>query len=188
MINLSFQESKIINLIEKQCKTIPKCWCIPRIEGIYLYNLLLELQPHKILELGTSIGYSTIFLGLAASKYGGKILTVDHNNKKIKRALNNIKKANLQSTINVINGDSYKVLKSLDNYLFDFIFIDHGKKFYLRDVKFLLAKLKSGIICADNAINHADQLAEYLSYVRSNFDSTLIEIGNGLEITKIQYI
>ncbi|MFH1591942.1 MAG: O-methyltransferase [Candidatus Woesearchaeota archaeon] len=149
---------------------------IPKEAGEFL-NLLVKIKkPKNILEVGTSNGYSTIWLGLD----GDKIVTIEKNPEKLKLAKENFKKAGLKNT-KVIEGDALEILHKL-NEKFDFVFIDAIKKDYLNYFK-LIKFNKGAIVVADNILTH--NLKEYCDFVREKYKSCLVKIGNGVEVTII---
>jgi len=151
---------------------------VPREAGEYL-NLLVKInKPKKILEVGTSNGYSTIWL--AHDNPQTKITTIEIKEDKVRMAKKNIRKASL-TNVEIIHGDAMQELPKLKES-FDLIFLDAIKKDYLNYLKLL--KLNKGtIVIADNILTHPSQVQEYVNHVRKNFKSELINIGNGMEVT-----
>ncbi len=109
------------------------------------------LKPLRILEVGMAIGYSAILLaGILAP--GGRIDTIERYGLMIERAMGNIKKAGLENSINIIEGDALEVLKCLDKQ-YDMIFLDAAKGQYpefLPECKRLLRQ--GGLLVADNVL------------------------------------
>jgi len=150
---------------------------IPRETGIFLHLLVKIMKPKKILEVGTSNGYSTIWLG----REGNKVITVEENKIKARMAKKNFENAGLKN-IKLVEGDALKVLEKLKEK-FDFVFIDARKKDYLKYLKKINVK---GIVIADNILSHKEDLVDYVGYVRKNYDSSLIEIGTGVEVSIVR--
>lgn len=149
---------------------------IPKEAGEFL-NLLVRIKkPKKILEIGTSNGYSTIWLGLE----GDEVVTIERDGEKRKLAKKNFEKAGLKN-IKIIEGDALEILPKL-NEKFDFVFLDAIKKNYIKYFK-LIKFDKNAIVVADNILTH--NLKEYCDFVRKNYKSYLIKIGNGMEVTFI---
>lgn len=149
---------------------------ILRETGEFLNFLIKIKKPKKILEVGTSNGYSTIFI----ASNGFEVFTIEQDKEKIKLAKENFKKANLKN-IKILEGNALEILKKL-NEKFDFVFIDATKKEYLQYLK-LIKLNKNAIIVADNIITHKEKLEEYTKYLRKHYKSFLLNNGNGLEIT-----
>ncbi len=153
--------------------------------GLFLNILVKATKATSILEIGTSNGYSTIWLALAVKENMGKITTLECDSRKVKMALEHIKRANLENIVTIIEGDAKEIIKSF-NQEFDFIFIDAEKEDYIEYFDLAFPKLKvGGIIIADNVVSHSDSLKEYVDYVRANpnTQSVLIPVGRGEELT-----
>ena len=150
---------------------------IPRETG-ELLNLLVRIKkPKKILEIGMSNGYSTIWL----SEPGFPVISIEADPKKIFLAKENFKKANLKN-IKILQGFALDIIKNLKEK-FDFVFIDATKKEYLSYFK-LLKLNKSAIVVADNIISH--NILDYHNYLNKNYKSYLIRIGSGVEVTIVK--
>lgn len=188
-IMLSSKIKKLLNDMEEYSRTHDGIWSIPREEGEYLYQLIIEENPKSILELGTSIGYSTIWLGLAAQEIGAQVLTVDNDPKKAAAAIQNITQAGLSEIITVRLGNAADILKELiaENKNFEFIFMDTNKEDYLSHFKLANKILvPNGLLAADNVLDQRDRMLDFLDYVENNpkFQTELIRIGNGVELVR----
>ena len=158
---------------------------IPPETGEFFYMLILISKAKNILEVGTSNGYSTIWLGEAVKQNKGKITTIEIADHKVKIATENFKRAKLDKTIKIINGDALKEIPKLKEKL-DFLFLDAVKEDYINYFKLAYPKLtKNAIIVADNAIMFEKYMRDYLNYVRNNKNlrSVLIPIGSGVEFS-----
>lgn len=163
--------------------------------GIF-YNMLLRIQkPKKILEIGTSFGYSTLWFADAMSK-NSKIITIEKNPKKIKHAKKNFRKAGVSGMIEIKEGIARDVLIQLSKFKksktqdrFDFVFIDADKEGYPFYFDICLPMLKKdGIIAADNIIfprRFKKHIKKYLNHINEIQDvqSITVPIGNGQEIS-----
>ena len=163
--------------------------------GIF-YNMLLRIQkPKKILEIGTSTGYSTLWFADAMSK-NSKIITIEKNPKKVKLAKKNFRKAGVSNRIEIKEGIARDILIQLSKFKksktqerFDFIFIDVDKEEYPFYFDICLPMLKKdGIIAADNIIfprRFKKYIKKYLNHINGiqNVQSITIPIGNGQEIS-----
>lgn len=153
--------------------------------GLFLNILVKATKATSILEIGTSNGYSTIWLGLATQENNGQLITLEVDPRKVKMAKENLEKAGLVNTVKLIEGDAKETLRILDKE-FDFVFLDAEKEDYIEFFDLILPKLKiGGVIVADNVISHAEYLKEYVDYVRANpnTQSVLVPIGRGEELT-----
>ncbi|MEA2069751.1 MAG: O-methyltransferase [Asgard group archaeon] len=153
--------------------------------GLFLNILVKATKAKSILEIGTSNGYSTIWLGLAARENMGHVITLEVDSRKVKLAEKNINKADLADTVEIIEGDAKETIKILDQK-FDFVFLDAEKEDYLDFFEIIFPSLKTGgLIVADNVISHREYLEDYIAVVREheNTQSVLVPIGRGEEIT-----
>ncbi|NEQ05160.1 MAG: O-methyltransferase [Moorea sp. SIO4E2] len=153
-------------------------------------NMLLKTQGGKrILEIGTSVGYSTIWLAEAARVNGGCVTTLEYVATKQAQAVENIRKAGLEDFVDFQLGDAVKLVETLPG-TWDFVLLDLWKQFYIPCFNRLYEKLAPGaIIVADN-INFPPDFAPimkaYQECVRAkpDLDSIQIDIGQGLEVTR----
>lgn len=164
--------------------------------GIF-YNILLKAQnPKRILEVGTSTGYSTLWFA-EAIRHDSKIITIEQNPKKIKIATRNFKRAGVQKKIEIRKGAAEGVLKQmLEIFMksrskkhFDFIFLDADKESYSLyfDIGLKMLK-KDGIIAADNIIypkRFNKHIKKYLEHVNEYKDvqTVVVPIGNGQQVS-----
>jgi len=177
-----------------------KMLAITRNIGLF-YNILLRgVNAKKILEIGTSTGYSTLWFAEAISaKNECKIITIDQDEKKIVRAKKNFEDADVSNLIEIRHGDAVEILSKIREELdftetFDFIFIDADKERYIQyfDMVFPLLK-KGGFIGTDNILwpeRFAGLIKSYVEHVRNNpkFRSVTIPIDNGEELSlKIEH-
>lgn len=154
---------------------------IPRETGIFFNILLRATKAKKILEIGTSHGYSTIWLGLAAQENGGKVISLESDKKRFQKASHNIKEAGLEKTVQIILGDAKETIKTLSGP-FDFVFIDAEKVDYITYFDLVFPKVKkNGLILADNVISHFEVLKGFKQYVESfsKAEAVLVPIGSG---------
>lgn len=167
-----------------------KCWCVPFDEGQFLHLLVAIHKPKFILEIGTSIGFSTIWLASAAATYGGKVKTLEINAERAAQAEENFKKAML-TNITLLKGDALSLLKDF-KAPFDFVFLDGGKEHYLEQLQILEHNgcIKKGtLVVADNAVvkenKKNNKLSAYLNHVRSSgkYTSAYVPFDNGVEIS-----
>ena len=167
-------------------------------------NFLEKNKPKKILEIGTAVGYSAICF----SKYleeNGRIDTIERDEERIKEAKINIKEMGLEEKIHIYEGDAVEILPTL-NEKYDMVFIDAAKGKYPFFLKEALRMLnKDGIIFADNILykgyvmsdynKHKQRTAvrnlrEYIKEVteNENLETEILEVGDGLAISKLKAI
>lgn len=158
------------------------------------------LKPLRILEIGTAIGYSSIFLS-SALEPGGKIDTIEKSELMIEKARSNIKKAGCESLVNVIAGDAAEVLKYLKGP-YDLIFQDAAKGQYAELLPDCLRLLRTGgILASDNVLFRglvegnvetprrnrtiAARMREYIAMISGSemLDTAIIPVGDGLSVS-----
>jgi len=162
---------------------------VGREAGTLLYLLTTGAQSRRILELGTSYGYSTVWLAAAARATGGKVLSLELRDFKIEHARQALTRAGLSTRVEFHQGDCLETLKTLPGP-FDFVLLDVWKDLYLPCFELVHPKLAPGaIIAADNMLLPEivrPQAEAYRKRVRAvgDLDSVLLDIGNGIEISR----
>jgi predicted O-methyltransferase YrrM len=160
-----------------------------------LLNMILRLKKAKnMLEIGMSTGYSTIWCAESISEQSGKIITIEQNPSKIKRAKENFQKAGVADTITIMDGLAMQILSELSmekkyKEFFDFVLIDADKenvKEYF-DLIFPMVSV-GGIIVTDNMYypeKYRQEMKKFSDYLKGNPKLRTITspIGNGEEIT-----
>lgn len=160
-------------------------WSIPRTTAEFLYQLVLMKSPKVILELGTSIGYSTIWLAAAAKEIGGHVHTIEKAPYKFDSAKAYINRADVGEAVTQLQGDIREVLQEWSKPV-DVIFMDANKRGYLGYIKQLEPFLQSGsMIVADNAIDMAANMEDYAKYMHTSdeYHTTLLHLDHGLLIS-----
>ena len=167
-----------------------------------LLRILLKLKkPERILEVGTAIGFSSVFMGECSSSET-EITTIENYPPRIVRAKENIKMAGMEGKIHLLEGDAADILKELDGY-YDFIFMDAAKGQYIHFLPDILRLLPSGgILVSDNVLQDGDifesrygirrrnhtihnRMREYLYVLTHNdeLDTVILETGDGMTIS-----
>ncbi|EHS7465932.1 O-methyltransferase [Vibrio cholerae] len=153
---------------------------ITRDTGEFLSVLVKATGANRILEIGTSNGYSTIWLASALPD-DGKVYTIEANPQKIEEASLNFNQTHTSSKIVQLVGDATEVLSNVPESM-DFIFLDADRKTYVSLADDLFNLLKTGgLLVCDNATSHADELEEFRAWVSSqhNLSVSLVPIGKG---------
>jgi predicted O-methyltransferase YrrM len=154
-------------------------------KGKVLVETIRKVKPKRVLEVGTLIGYSAILMARELESEA-HLTTIEIHAKEAKIARENIRKAKMQSKIDVVMGDAVEVIPKLTGK-FDMIFIDAEKREYLKYLQLVERKLREGsVIVADNAGIFADEMRDYLDYVRSSgkYSSKYVPKGeDGLEVS-----
>ena len=154
-------------------------------KGNFLSEEIRKTKPHHVLEVGTLIGYSTILMGKELDDKA-EIVTIEIHRDEAELAGKNIVRANIPAKVKIIIGDALQMIPTLKGQ-FDFAFIDAEKSDYLQYLKLTEGKLRKGaVVFADNAGIFADQMGDYLDYVRNSgrYLSRYIQVGeDGIEIS-----
>jgi predicted O-methyltransferase YrrM len=151
-------------------------WNVPYADGKVLYDLVLNHDYKKALEIGTSTGLSAIWIAWALSKTGGKLITIEIDEDRYKQALSNFKEAGLSDYIDARLADAHELVEKLEGP-FDFVFVDADKGWSKKYFTALAPKLKvGGCFTAHNARNTGMKgIKEFLDYVKGlpNFKTTI---------------
>jgi caffeoyl-CoA O-methyltransferase len=154
-------------------------------KGKVLSEIVREVKPKSILEVGTLVGYSTILMGKEL-RNDACIVTIEIHAGEARTAEKNVRKAEVLPTVRVMVGDAKAVIPRL-RAKFDLVFIDAEKSEYLEYLRLVEAKLHKGsVLVADNAGIFADEMRDYLDYVTSSrkYRSRYVAVGeDGLEIS-----
>jgi len=156
--------------------------------GAFLHALVLARRPQRILELGTSYGYSTLILADAAKKVGARLVTMELADYKQAYAREKLTEAGLVDVVDFRQGDAVAMIEA-DAGPFDFVLLDIWKDVYLPCFEAFYPKLaEEAIIAADNMIDPAaarDSVRLYRAAVKAKSDlqTTLLPIGQGIEIS-----
>ena len=136
------------------------------------------------LEIGTSNGYSTIWLAASIGRDGGRVISIDRRPEKHKMARENLSRAGLVEFVDLQCGDATEVVATLPGP-FDFVIFDADRKSAPEQLKILVPKLQSrALVLADNALSHPAEIAEYIKMVESlnEFQHAVVPIGKGLSV------
>jgi caffeoyl-CoA O-methyltransferase len=153
--------------------------------GRLIYVLALATGAKTLVEVGTSQGYSTLWLAAAAKINGGRVITCDLRPQRIAVARQNFAAAGLEDVIEILEGDARETLRGRDEPV-DLLFIDAQKSYYESFFDVVYPRLAKGaLVIADNVLSHRDELEDYISYVENhpNLESSMVPIGRGLEIS-----
>ena len=149
--------------------------------GAFLNLLVKILGARRILEVGTSGGYSTVWLATAARETGGHVTTLELDRAKIARARRNVLDAGLDALVTIVEGDAHETLATLEGAL-DLAFLDAEKEDYLGFLEPLVRLLRpGGLLVADNLLSHAEDLAGFREAAESHPDleCVLVPIPRG---------
>ena len=141
-------------------------------------------RARRVLEIGTSNGYSTIWLAASVGPEGGRVISIDRSPEKHRMAHDNLLAAGLLQIVDLRLGEATEVIATLPGP-FDFIFFDADRTSAPGQLTLLLLKLApQALILADNALSHPEEIAGYLAMIKSlkPFQHVLIPVGKGLSV------
>lgn len=153
--------------------------------GQFLSILVRALRARRVLEIGTSNGYSTIWLAWAAHDIGGHITTIERSADKVAMARANLQRAGLGDGVTIQQGPALDVLSGMSD-TFDLIFLDADRPNYLAYLGLLLPLLTpGGVLITDNVISHAGEVRDFLHKLKQDpaLETVTLPLGNGEEVT-----
>ncbi len=158
---------------------------IPPVTGRFLALLCASAPKGGVLEVGTSGGYSSLWLSLACRERGDRLTTFEILDEKLARAHETFVAAGLSGQIQLIHGDAREVISGYTGIAF--CFLDAEKDIYLDVYEKVVPNLvPGGILAADNATNHAESLAEFLARAENDprVDALVVPVGKGVLVCR----
>jgi len=155
---------------------------ITRDTGEFLAVLVRATLARRLLEIGTSNGYSTLWLASAARAIGGSVTTVEKSPYKIDLSAANFARSGLASYISQVHDDAGSVLERSPDGAFDMIFLDSERPEYPDWWPNLRRVLRpGGLLVVDNATSHPVEIAPFVALVNTDaeFETSLVPVGNG---------
>ncbi len=149
--------------------------------------LLRSSGATRVLEVGTSNGYSTIWLAWSLARSGPaevRMISIERNPDKQILARENLHRAGLAERVDFRLGDATAVIGELPGP-FDFVFFDGDRSSAPEQLRLLLPKLaRKALVLHDNALSHAAEIAAYLALIASlpEFQHTVVPVGKGLSV------
>jgi predicted O-methyltransferase YrrM len=141
-------------------------------------------RRQRVLEIGTSNGYSTLWLAWSVRPHSGRVISIDRDAGKQELADANLRRAGLREAVELMQGDATEIVRGLDG-LFDCVFFDADRVSAPEQLHLLLPKLRDDVLLiADNAMSHPDEIAAYLAALGAlpDFQHLVIPVGKGLSV------
>ncbi|WP_326909452.1 O-methyltransferase [Sedimentibacter sp. MB31-C6] len=211
-INMEYIDDYIKSLIKneddkleqfrKECEK-RKLPIIHKEVGQFIKLIIKQINAKSIIEIGTNVGYSSIFMSHEMNNEG-KVVTLERSEKFYNEAIENVKKFNLENNIKVHYGDAVDLLDTIDG-TFDLAFIDAAKSYYGTFFDKCCKKMKSGaIVLSDNVLYQGmianddlvvrrkktlvRNLRDYLKYISQDnrYITSVLPLGDGLAVTLIK--
>lgn len=165
----SFEQ--IIREVDAECRR----WSIPMIgpqKAARLCELLREHKPQLVVEVGTGIGYSGLWIARTLRELGqGRLATFEKNMGRHDQAKSYFRRAGVENLITLYFGDAREVLCNVIDPI-DFLFLDGGFENYYPSLMACRERLRDGaLLVADNVAIGANDMTDYLDYVRTRFET-----------------
>lgn len=163
---------------------------VPTVDGQTLYDLIIKGKYRDALEIGTSTGHSSVWIAWALSKTGGRLITIDIDERRHRIALENFKKAGVSEYIDARLADAHQLVKELKGP-FDFVFSDADKDWYKNYFVDVDPKVKVGGCFTAHNVSEGGRggamsgTREFLEYIKSlkNYETTVDSKGGGISIS-----
>ncbi len=198
--SLEKPNSPLLEAIEEEAH-IDKVPIIRKEMESFLKVILMMQKPKKILELGTAIGYSALFMSECVAL--DELVTIENYEKRIPIAKENFKKAGKEDVIKLLEGDAMELMPTMEAEQFDFVFMDAAKAQYVYFLPEVLRLMKPGaVLVTDNILQEGDliesrftvkrrdrtihkRMREYLEVVKNHpeLETSIVPIGDGITIS-----
>jgi predicted O-methyltransferase YrrM len=145
--------------------------------------LVRAKRARGILEIGTSNGYSTIWLGDAAEETGGTVISLEIEPGRTALAREHLAQAGLEPVVDLRTEDAGQALRGFPDAAFDLVFLDAERPHYVAYWPDLVRTLApAGLLAVDNVISHADDLIGFLAIAETDerVETVQIPIGAGV--------
>ncbi|MBQ4124008.1 O-methyltransferase [bacterium] len=176
-------DSKTIDVLSNLEVTAEKFWNVSRQSANFISMLIKIMNAKNVLELGTSNGYSSLWIADALKETGGHLTTIDFWEKRQCIARENFEICGLSDIATFKIGSAYDVVKNEINENFDLVFIDANKGEYVKyfEVVHPLVK-KGGVILADNITSHYEKVIPFIDAITNNgcYQVQILDLPDGL--------
>ena len=138
----------------------------------------------RVIEIGTSNGYSTIWLAWAVAPAGGRVISIEKSPQKQAMARENLVRAGFENNVELRLGDASAIARELPGP-FDLVFFDADRVTAPEQLRILVPKLTPrALLLADNVLSHPSEIAGYLNAVMdlTDFEHVIVPVGKGLSI------
>ncbi|MEM3459284.1 MAG: O-methyltransferase [Candidatus Bathyarchaeia archaeon] len=172
---------KVLSEIESKIKKGKFLPIVGPDRGRILVEIIREIKPKHVLEIGTFIGYSAILMGKELGS-DAQLITIEIDPHAAEIAKDNIKKAEIPPKVKVLVGDALEIIPKLRGK-FDLVFIDAEKRQYLDYLRLIEDKLHKGsVVIADN-VDHAPDYLDYVRHSGKYASKHISASAGGLEVS-----
>ena len=165
-------------------KTQKAFWNIPRTTGVLLHLFIKMMGAKNALEIGTSNGYSGLWLAKALKETGGRLTTIEYYDKRQGVGRENFKKGGGNDGVRHVEGSACEGREALDeSEKFEFVLIDANKREYVKYFELIKPHLTpKAMIVADNIISHAEKVQTFIDAVDADedFQYAIVELPGGI--------
>jgi predicted O-methyltransferase YrrM len=190
---MQFFDKTCEDILSELEKTQKDFWNLDRNCACFLYQLILMKNAKNVLEIGTSNGYSGIWILKALEKTKGKLTTIEFWEKRQSIARKNFQLCAPNADVEPKIGSAIVVLEDLEEEIlnkkrekYDFVFIDANKKEYLDYIN-IINKIVSpdAVILADNILSHKEKVQPYVEkmYNDKTYVSQILDLGTGMMLS-----
>jgi len=179
------------NLLAELEATADEFWNISRDNAVFLSLLLRTMNARRVLEIGTSNGYSALWFAraLQENKHAeAEVVAIEHDAGRAALARENARRAGLSHIIRVVEGDALKLIGQQTG-LFDFVFLDAEKSQYADYLRLALPLTRpNGLLIGDDTVSLAAEMPEYLALAFDHpaLESVAVPIDDGVVISRVR--
>lgn len=176
---------QVIEDLERFIPTVDDALALPRPAAELVHALIRIGGYRRGVEIGTSYGYSGLWIASALRAYGGRLVTIDHDPRKREAARARFAEAGLAEVVDSKTGTALDVLAELTGP-FDFALIDADKENCVNYFRLLAPRMgPRSLIVTDNTTTHAEALAPFLSYLDelTDWHTCVTPVGNGMALS-----
>jgi len=160
-------EQRVLEVIAEMEKEDRTHLAVAPNEGRYLRQMTEAVNAQRVVEIGTSTGYSGLWFGLALQSTGGQLLTHEIDQERAETARKHFKKAGIADQVTVIEGDAHETVEQHDAPI-DVVFLDADKKGYIDYLDKLLPLVKPGGLILAHNMNRPQPDPRYINAITSN--------------------
>jgi len=158
---------------------------VPPVTGRFLALLAASAPPGKVIEIGTSGGYSSLWLSLACRERGDRLTTFEMDENKAGIARETFAAAGVEALVEFVQADALECLPELAQIAF--CFMDAEKTFYPKTFELVVQRLiPGGVFVADNLLSHEEELRTFVSMATADerVDAMIVPVGKGLLVCR----
>jgi predicted O-methyltransferase YrrM len=155
-------------------------------DGRFLRLLVATNHTKQALEIGAASGYSAIWIGMGLRETGGRLVTIEYDPQRAKKAAANIERAGFSDIVRVVPGDAFKQIPKVEGQ-FDFVFLDAWKRDYQKFFDMVFPRMpKGGLFVAHNVLNKKSEMPDFLNTIETRpdlFSTIVAPSGEGVSVS-----